>query len=98
MWKSTTSLLIKTWTHRSRRGCLRFHRWRSRMATFVLVPGGWCGGWVWKKLGPLLGDAGHVVFTPTSTGLGERAHLAHADINLDTHITDITNLLDFEDL
>src|SRR3712207_6914149 len=38
---------------------------------------------------PLLRAAGHEVYTPTLTGLGERAHLAHPGIDLDTHIADI---------
>ena len=68
------------------------------MARFVLVAGGWSGGWIWQRLTPLLRDAGHEVFTPTLTGLGERVHLGHADIDLETHITDIVNVLRFEDL
>jgi pimeloyl-ACP methyl ester carboxylesterase len=47
---------------------------------------------------PLLRAAGHEVHTPTLTGLGERVHLAHSGINLETHITDIVNVLEFEDL
>ena len=68
------------------------------MATFVLVPGGWSGGWIWKKLSPLLRATGHDVYTPTPTGLGERVHLAHSNVNLDTHITDMVNVLIFEDM
>jgi pimeloyl-ACP methyl ester carboxylesterase len=68
------------------------------MATIVLVPGAWCGGWVWRKVAPLLRVAGHDVCTPTLTGLGERVHLAHPDIDLDLHITDVANVLAFEDL
>ena len=68
------------------------------MATFVLVAGACSGGWVWKKLAPLLRAAGHEVSTPTLTGLGERVHLGHPDIDLDTHITDIVNVLAFDDL
>jgi pimeloyl-ACP methyl ester carboxylesterase len=68
------------------------------MATFVLVHGSWAGGWYWKKLTPLLRAAGHDVFTPTLTGLGERAHLLTPDVGLDTHIRDITNVLRYEDL
>ena len=63
------------------------------MATFVLVHGGFAGGWLWAPVRPLLGAAGHAVFTPTLTGLGERVHLARPDIDLDTHITDIANVL-----
>jgi len=68
------------------------------MVTFVLVPGGWSGGWIWKKLTPSLCAAGHDVHTPTPTGLGERVHLAHLDVDLKTHITDIVNVLVSEDL
>lgn len=68
------------------------------MATFVLVHGAWHGGWCWKKVTPLLRTAGHEVYTPTLTGVGERAHLLAPDIGLDTHITDIVNVLEYEDL
>jgi pimeloyl-ACP methyl ester carboxylesterase len=71
---------------------------KTAMATFVLVHGACCGGWVWKKLTPLLRAAGHNVFTPTLTGVGERAHLLSGDIDLDTHVTDIVNVLAYEDL
>jgi pimeloyl-ACP methyl ester carboxylesterase len=67
-------------------------------STFVLVHGAWHGGWCWKKLTPLLQAAGHEVFTPTLTGLDERAHLLTPQIGLDTHIADITAVLDYEDL
>ena len=67
-------------------------------ATFVLVHGAWHGGWCWKKLTPLLRAAGHDVFAPTLTGLGERSHLLTRDVDLDTHITDIVQMLEFEDL
>ncbi len=68
------------------------------MATFVLVHGMYVGGWSWKKVTPLLRAAGHDVFTPTLTGLGERVHLATPDIDLDTHVADVVNLLTYEDL
>ena len=70
----------------------------AKKATFVLVHGAWHGGWCWKKLAPLLRAAGHDVYTPTLTGLGERAHLINPQINLDTHIQDITTVLEYEDL
>jgi pimeloyl-ACP methyl ester carboxylesterase len=41
---------------------------------------------------------GHVVYTPTNTGLGERSHLYHRDIDLETHITDILNVIKWEEL
>jgi len=68
------------------------------MATFVLVHGGGHGGWCYQRVAPLLRGAGHDVYTPTLTGLGERAHLLRADIDLDFHIGDIVNVLHFDDL
>ncbi len=72
------------------------------MAIFVLVHGAWHGGWCWKKVAPLLRSAGAEVYTPTLTGMGERAHLAScldpAEINLDMHQRDIVELLTFEGL
>lgn len=68
------------------------------MATFVLVAGAWHGGWCWKRVRPLLQEAGHEVYTPTLTGSGERVHLASPEIDLDTHITDVVNGLEYEDL
>lgn len=68
------------------------------MTSFVLVHGAWHGGWCWQRVTPLLQDAGHEVFTPTLTGLGERAHLFRADIDLDTHIQDVVALMEAEDL
>src|SRR5215213_3048481 len=68
------------------------------MATFVVAHGAWSAGWAWKKMRPLVRDAGHDFWTPTYTGLGERAHLAHADIDLETHIQDIIAVLETEDL
>ncbi|HVE78464.1 MAG TPA: alpha/beta hydrolase [Gemmatimonadaceae bacterium] len=66
--------------------------------TYVLVHGAWGGGWAFRRLDSLLTAAGHVVHRPTLTGLGERAHLARPDVNLTTHVTDVVNLLLFEDL
>lgn len=66
--------------------------------TFVLVHGAWHGGWCWQRVTPLLGAAGYAVHAPTLTGLGERAHLAHRGIDLETHIADIAGVLEMEDL
>jgi len=65
---------------------------------FVLVHGAFHGGWCWKRILPILRGAGYEVHTPTLTGQGDRIHLVNPDINLDTHIQDIVNLLEFEDL
>ena len=68
------------------------------MSTFLLVHGAWHGGWCWKRVTPLLRAAGHEVFTPTLTGLGERKHLMSPDIGLDTHVQDVVGVLEYEDL
>jgi pimeloyl-ACP methyl ester carboxylesterase len=68
------------------------------MTTFVLVHGTGCGGWVWKKLTPLLRQAGHEVYAPTLSGVGDRSHLLGCGVDLTTHILDIANLLEYEDL
>ncbi|MEQ8246046.1 MAG: alpha/beta fold hydrolase [Alphaproteobacteria bacterium] len=68
------------------------------MTAFVLVHGAWHGGWCWRAVAGRLRAAGHDVFTPTLTGLGERVHLAGGPIDLSTHVTDIENVLLFEDL
>ena len=68
------------------------------MATYVLVHGGGHGGWCYQRVARLLRAAGHEVYTPTLTGLGERSHLLSADVDLDMHITDVTAVLHYEDL
>lgn len=68
------------------------------MPTLLISHGAWSAGWVWKKMHPRLRVKGHHLLTPTYTGVGERIHLAHPDITLDTHIQDILNVIHFEDL
>lgn len=68
------------------------------MATFLFVHGAFVGGWSWKKVTALLRTAGHEVYTPTLTGLGERVHLLNPDIDLETHIQDILEVISYEDL
>jgi pimeloyl-ACP methyl ester carboxylesterase len=65
---------------------------------FVLVHGAWHGGWCWQRVTPLLRAAGHEAHAPTLTGLGDRAHLAAAAIDLAAHIADIVAFLEMEDL
>jgi pimeloyl-ACP methyl ester carboxylesterase len=71
---------------------------RRRMATFVLVHGAWRGSWLWKRVRPALQAAGHEVFTPTLTGVGERSHLLAPEVGLETHIGDVENLIRWEEL
>jgi hypothetical protein len=49
------------------------------MATYVLVPGAWLGGWAWHDVAENLRDEGHEVYPVTLTGLGERVHLGRAE-------------------
>lgn len=69
-----------------------------RGRTFVLVHGAFHGGWCWRAVATLLRDAGHTVFTPTLTGLGERRHLIAADLTVDVFVDDVANLIEIEDL
>ncbi len=68
------------------------------MTTFVLIAGGNLGGWVWRRVRRLLESAGHAVYAPTLTGLGERAHLIRPEIDLHVHIRDVLGVLEYEDL
>ena len=67
-------------------------------ATFVLVHGAWGGAHGFGKVRRLLRGAGHEVFTPSLTGIGERAHLASPQVCLTTHIADVANTVLYEDL
>jgi pimeloyl-ACP methyl ester carboxylesterase len=68
------------------------------MAIFVLVHGSFHGGWCWQRVARLLRQAGHEVYTPTLTGLGERHHLATPQMGLEIHIQDILQVIEYEDL
>jgi pimeloyl-ACP methyl ester carboxylesterase len=68
------------------------------MTTYVLVHGAWHGGWCWSRVRRELEAAGGEVYTPTLTGLGERAHLASREIGLETHVADVLAVLETEDL
>lgn len=68
------------------------------MATFVLVHGAWGGAQGWRKVRPMLQAAGHEVFTPSLTGIGERSHLASPQVTLLTHVQDVINAVFYEDL
>ena len=68
------------------------------MSTYVLVHGAWGGSWCWKRVRKALQALGHEVFTPTLTGVGERSHLLSRQVNLDTHIDDVVNLIQWEEL
>ena len=78
----------------------RLFGWSARLrdvSCFVIVHGGFGGGWEWTPVAELLRERGHVVFTPTLTGMGERSHLGPW-FGLGTHIDDVVAVLEFEDL
>jgi pimeloyl-ACP methyl ester carboxylesterase len=70
---------------------------RITMATFVLIPGGWRGGWWYAPLATRLRQAGHAAYALSLSGLEETPAPAAA-INLETHIADVLELLSVEDL
>ncbi len=68
------------------------------MRNYVLVHGGFHGGWCWTRVAECLRAAGHRVHTPTLTGLGERAHLLSPTVGLSTHIQDVLGVIRWERL
>lgn len=64
----------------------------------MIVHGGWGGGWEWTDVARSLRKLGHDVFTPTLTGMGERAHLGHPQVGLSSHVEDVVAVLELEDL
>jgi pimeloyl-ACP methyl ester carboxylesterase len=66
--------------------------------TYVIVHGAYGGGWGFRQVGAMLTADGHTVYRPTLTGQGERVHLANPDVDLNTHIQDVVNTIEFEDL
>jgi pimeloyl-ACP methyl ester carboxylesterase len=68
------------------------------MAHYLLVHGAWGGAWYWRDTLAALTRAGHRAHAVTLTGLGERAHLLSAHINLETHIADVLGALKAEEL
>lgn len=68
------------------------------MAVFVIVHGAFGGSWQWREVIKPLWAAGHEVYVPCLTGLGERAHLANPEINLSTYIQDVVRVITCSDL
>jgi pimeloyl-ACP methyl ester carboxylesterase len=68
------------------------------MPNFVLVHGAWHGGWRYRDTANELRGRGHVVATPTLTGVGERFHASSEAITLETHIRDIVGCIEAEEL
>src|SRR5438132_1355226 len=68
------------------------------MPTFTLVHGAWTGAFGFRHVRRLLQAQGHDVFTPSLTGVGDRAHLASPLVDLRMHVRDVVNLVLYEDL
>ena len=68
------------------------------MAQYLLVHGAWHGAWCWRHVSEALIRAGHSAHAVTLTGLGERSHLLHRGIDLETHIQDVLQALDAEEM
>ena len=68
------------------------------MADFVLVHGAWHGAWCWRRVLPALWSAGHRAFAVSLSGVGERAHVPPKSVTLDTHIADVANVIEAEEL
>jgi pimeloyl-ACP methyl ester carboxylesterase len=66
--------------------------------TFVLIPGAWHGPWCYRRVADRLEAQGHKVFLAGLTGLAERHHLASDAVDLSTHVADVVNLVEWEDL
>jgi pimeloyl-ACP methyl ester carboxylesterase len=71
---------------------------QPQAATFLVAHGAWSAGWAWKKMHPLMRAAGHSLYTPTYTGLGEREHLASPSNDLEMHIQDVLAVIKYENL
>ncbi|MDB5685634.1 MAG: esterase [Rhizorhabdus sp.] len=72
---------------------------KDKPITYLVCHGGWSAGWVWKKMRPLLHRPPvSVLYTPTYTGVGERAHLATPAVGLETHIRDMLAVIEAEEL
>ena len=70
----------------------------NREVTYVLIHGAWHGGWAWRLVAPILRHAGHEVYAPSLTGMGDRSHLLRAEIDLELHVADVVAVLEAHDL
>jgi pimeloyl-ACP methyl ester carboxylesterase len=77
---------------------VRLQQKERGVATFLVAHGAWSSAWAWKKMRPLMRAAGHEFWTPSYTGMGERAHLAQPARDVDAHIRDVIAVLEIEDL
>jgi pimeloyl-ACP methyl ester carboxylesterase len=76
----------------------RSHGSAGTQSVFVLVHGGWGGGFTFVEVAEILRSHGHRVYIPALTGLGPRSHLLRDDLGLDVHIQDVVNEIRWEEL
>ncbi|MBN9065336.1 MAG: alpha/beta hydrolase [Rhizobiales bacterium] len=62
----------------------------NNMATFILIAGGWQGGWVYQKVADILIAHGHKAVPITLSGLGDAPA---PTANLGTHIGEIVDVV-----
>ncbi|MCX4821280.1 alpha/beta hydrolase [Streptomyces sp. NBC_01142] len=67
------------------------------MTAFILVPGTFTGGWIWREVAARLRDSGAEVHPVTLTGMGDRSHLAGPETDLERHVQDLVQLIDHVD-
>ncbi|GGO96371.1 alpha/beta hydrolase [Wenjunlia tyrosinilytica] len=67
------------------------------MTALVLVCDTFTGGWAWREVAAALRESGAEAHPVTLTGMGDRRHLAGPDTDLETHIQDLTQLIDHLD-
>lgn len=65
---------------------------------YVLAHGSWHGGWCWRPVAERLRAAGHRVFSPSYTGMGDRKHLLSKDITINTFVDDLVQVILAEEL
>lgn len=65
---------------------------------YVIVHGAWGGSWAFKNVDEIMSNHGNIVYRPSLTGQGERVHLSSPDIDLNTHIKDVVNLILYENI
>ena len=63
------------------------------MTVFVLIHGGFMGGWVWKPTVRVLSAAGHEVYASSLEGCGERASQVRPGITLTSQAEDVADML-----
>lgn len=68
------------------------------MAQFLLVHGAWHGAWCWRRVLPLLWQAGHRPHAVTLTGLGERHRELSPAVTLQTHVDDVLAAIEAEEM